>query len=131
MSINTMGTNHVPDEFSFSATESLPRLFMYFRNTFSRKYLPCIRVLTVLVHRKVKEELSKVFDLDRYLQIRSTASLLSLYDPGSVTAPLREIMTVDAGGWMDCMGNLREDGLHNCASCGRPSCEYIEMYAFL
>ena len=84
-----------------------------------------------VVHKKIKAELSNVFDLDRYLQIRSTESLLSLYDPGCITAPLREIMTVDAGGWMDCMGHLREDGFRNCASCGRPSCEYIDVDAFL
>ena len=119
----------IAEMYSAEGTHPIPRSV---RGKMTPFVSPAQGLMVAVYSDKIRGEITKVFDLQRYLQIRSKEWLLRHYDPRScLTAPLREVLRVDAGGFLDCMGQLRDDGVRNCASCGRHSCEYVDMETFL
>ena len=77
----------------------------------------------------LRAELNKFFNLDDYLRIRMTQSPLlksshRLYEPANEIQALKE----DLGGIFDCRGRLRDDKSVLCPSCGRLTCDALDIF---
>ena len=80
---------------------------MFHRDPLTPKYALSDAVL-ISVFKNIKEVIETIFDVDRYLQISGM---------------------INVGGFMNCMGQLRDNGSRNCGSCGRTSCEFEDFDA--
>ena len=88
---------------------------------------------TNLVNVRIRNELGSLFNVGKYLRLRSAESkLLYCYETAGVDASRRylEPLRTDRGGFIDCMGNLRADIWPVCPSCGRPACDALPTGRF-
>jgi hypothetical protein len=92
--------------------------------------------LTTLENLRIRKEILNFFNFDKYLSLRFTISpLLRSFDRSGIVSdvPLRDTtaLRVDAGGFLDCMGQLRGDISTLCPSCGRMTCDRVEIEEFV
>jgi len=82
----------------------------------------------ILEGTSLRKDLNEFFNLDDYIQIRLTQSPLlkpshRFYRPATKIQALRE----DMGGFLDCRGRLRDDKSVACPSCGRLTCDALDI----